>query len=276
MNSFGFGGSNSHAVLEDALSFLRLRGLTANHCTREALPVSEAPANIKSPNITVPTNSALHIAKDEQQATQMWDHRADGIRKQRLSLESETRFPPTREMTSGCPTMENEQPDEDTNSSRSRLLIWTAADEGATIRLTDAYHNHFSEKLPDGFNSVSYLEDLSYTLAFRRSSLPWKSFAVVDSVAALANLKALLLPPVRSSEKLGIGFVFTGQGAQYKEMGMGLLIYPVFANALRAFDVSLREFGCEWSVFGMCALLTSHDSFGKSPVELWHDEISGI
>ena len=38
VNSFGFGGSNSHVVLEDALNFLRLRGLKANHCTSEKPP----------------------------------------------------------------------------------------------------------------------------------------------------------------------------------------------------------------------------------------------
>ncbi|RDL41700.1 Thiolase-like protein [Venustampulla echinocandica] len=33
VNSFGFGGTNSHVVLDDAYNFLRLRNITANHCT---------------------------------------------------------------------------------------------------------------------------------------------------------------------------------------------------------------------------------------------------
>lgn len=38
MNSFGFGGSNSHVVLDDAYNFLLSRGLTGNHCTIESPP----------------------------------------------------------------------------------------------------------------------------------------------------------------------------------------------------------------------------------------------
>ena len=33
MSSFGFGGSNTHVVLDDAHHFLKLRGLAGNHCT---------------------------------------------------------------------------------------------------------------------------------------------------------------------------------------------------------------------------------------------------
>lgn len=40
VNSFGIGGTNPHAFLEDAYNFLRLRNLTANHCTVSKLPKS--------------------------------------------------------------------------------------------------------------------------------------------------------------------------------------------------------------------------------------------
>ncbi|KAL9618085.1 MAG: hypothetical protein Q9160_007155 [Pyrenula sp. 1 TL-2023] len=33
INSFGFGGANSHAILDDALSFFRKHGVQGNHCT---------------------------------------------------------------------------------------------------------------------------------------------------------------------------------------------------------------------------------------------------
>ncbi|KAK4212160.1 hypothetical protein QBC37DRAFT_288666 [Rhypophila decipiens] len=42
VNSFGFGGSNTHVVLDDALHYLQSRGITANHCTT-ATPMASSP-----------------------------------------------------------------------------------------------------------------------------------------------------------------------------------------------------------------------------------------
>lgn len=33
MNSFGFGGTNTHVILDDAFHYFQERGLTGNHCT---------------------------------------------------------------------------------------------------------------------------------------------------------------------------------------------------------------------------------------------------
>lgn len=57
--------------------------------------------------------------------------------------------------------------------------------------------------------SVEYLDSLSYTFAYRRSSLPWKSFSVVNSAAKLRSSEVSLSHPVRSSKKLGLAYVFT-------------------------------------------------------------------
>ena len=36
MNSFGFGGSNVHVVLDDVFHYFRLHGFNGNHCTAES------------------------------------------------------------------------------------------------------------------------------------------------------------------------------------------------------------------------------------------------
>ena len=42
VNSFGFGGTNGHVVLDDAYNFLKGRGLQGNHCTAVNVPVIDS------------------------------------------------------------------------------------------------------------------------------------------------------------------------------------------------------------------------------------------
>lgn len=70
---------------------------------------------------------------------------------------------------------------------------------------------------------------------------------MVDGLTAqaLSNLK-----PIRSSEDLGLAFVFTGQGAQYINMGLGLEQYPVYRETLENINEIYSSFGCSWNLFG--------------------------
>lgn len=99
----------------------------------------------------------------------------------------------------------------------------------------------------------TFLDRLSYTLATKRSVLPWKSFAVASSLSELT--KALspdaLAMPLRSSSTSDprLAFVFTGQGAQWYAMGQGLSIFPAFKASMDASERMLRsDLGCPWSL----------------------------
>ena len=135
-------------------------------------------------------------------------------------------------------------------SSKPRLLVWSAADEKGVGRMIDAYDEHFTHTASFPHSTCEYLDNLAYTLALRRSSLPWRSYAVVDSKSLFGDLKALVSTPVRSSKNREIVFVFTGQGAQYRDMGLELLEYQVFRNTLRSADEEFRGMGSPWSLFG--------------------------
>jgi acyl transferase domain-containing protein/NADPH:quinone reductase-like Zn-dependent oxidoreductase/NADP-dependent 3-hydroxy acid dehydrogenase YdfG len=50
VNSFGYGGSNSHVVLDDAYNYLRLRGIKGNHCTIEEPPAQDTLDNVDLTN----------------------------------------------------------------------------------------------------------------------------------------------------------------------------------------------------------------------------------
>lgn len=212
VNSFGFGGANSHAILDDAYNFLRLNNLAGKHCTVEKPPSVE---------------------------------------------ESSYAFTPT---PAGVVPVVNNAPHQkpinkrDSNSE-SKLLVWSAADEAGLGRLAKVYNRHFMEMSPRSVETDAYLSNLAYTLAFRRSRLPWKSFAVVKSISDLREMGVSLSQPIRSTQKLSIGYVFTGQGAQFSGMGQELLAYPVFKNALLKAESYLHHYGCQWSLKGTDAFI---------------------
>ena len=45
MNSFGYGGSNAHCVLNDAFNYLKIRGIRGKHCTAPLPPRPEEPCS---------------------------------------------------------------------------------------------------------------------------------------------------------------------------------------------------------------------------------------
>ena len=118
------------------------------------------------------------------------------------------------------------------------------------VCMMDVWQEYLQKPLSANVPEEIYMDKLAYTLEHRRSSLPWKSFALIDSASKLARIKSLISRPVLSRKQNSIGFTFTGQGAVYNRMGLALLAYPVFRDALESFDKQLMLLGCEWSVFG--------------------------
>ena len=138
--------------------------------------------------------------------------------------------------------------------SQPKLLVWSSSDECGIERLAKSYRDHLSHvSLADPSESSSYLENMLYTLSEKRSKLPWKSYFVCDSVPELArSLPEKLSRPMRSPRTAPkLGFVFSGQGAQWHAMGRELFIYPVFKDSLCNADKFLRSLGCQWSLVGM-------------------------
>ncbi|KAI8238831.1 Highly reducing polyketide synthase alt5 [Colletotrichum sp. SAR 10_96] len=121
--------------------------------------------------------------------------------------------------------------------------------EDGTHRQVSTLENYIAQH-PIG--SADALADLAHTLS-RRSLLSWRAFAVVESSDDLKSTIAKSLSPVvfaLPSKTPELGFVFTGQGAQYSRMGLGLLQYEVFRQSLLDCNEYLRSLGCEWSVLG--------------------------
>lgn len=224
VNSFGFGGSNSHVILDDVYNYLRLRGLTAKHCT------TEEPPSIEEISV-LSTSSTERILLDDAHHISANSHAAKDY-PQYINGHNPLGF---------------------VSNAPPKLLVWSSADEGGLSRMADLYSKHLmSTTLSDCDvnKKTTYIDHLAYTLSSRRSSLPWKSFASAHSTSELHNHGVSLSRPVRSSKSLGIAYVFTGQGAQFSGMGKELLIFDVFRDTLQKIEICLRTLGCEWSLQG--------------------------
>ena len=93
------------------------------------------------------------------------------------------------------------------------------------------------------------MESLAFTLGCRRSALSWREAVTASTIAELRELlQSDSADLTRSFDKPSLGFVFTGQGAQWHAMGRELFQYPIFARSLQESDVYLSDFGADWSL----------------------------
>ena len=141
-------------------------------------------------------------------------------------------------------------------TTNPRLLVWSAQDEKGLGRMSAAYQDHLTitHNVAD---ESQFLADLNYTLACKRSRLPWKAFLVADSTSELKQrlAKGFALQ-TRSTREPRIAFVFTGQGTEWIGMGLELLDYPVFVESIIFSQEYLQDLGCTWQLVGM-----SHRSY---------------
>ena len=156
---------------------------------------------------------------------------------------------------------QRDQAGKSSESPTTKLLVWSAADKNALDRLTASYADHFAHGEIDNDDFLVYLNDLAYTLSIRRSFLPWRSFVVADSIQTLKTLASGLSPKVRCVQTPRLGFIFTGQGAQWARMGSELLSYPTFKRSLRNAEEYFHELGAEWILLGVYGVSTSRKLF---------------
>ncbi|KAK2758599.1 Type I Iterative PKS [Arachnomyces sp. PD_36] len=181
-NSFGYGGANAHAILEDADSYLKSRPISHNG----AVGSVDGSHNCAVPRLFVVS------AQDK-----------DGLGRVKTSLASYVR--------------------------RKATEVETGIE-----------------------NPRDFMLRLAYTLSERRSHHQWKTSVISSTLEELCSAlddKENASLVARPSQNPRIGFIFTGQGAQWPRMGIELMDYPVFKESVMSADRYLREeCECPWSV----------------------------
>ncbi|KAF2748444.1 ketoacyl-synt-domain-containing protein [Sporormia fimetaria CBS 119925] len=141
-------------------------------------------------------------------------------------------------------------------SRRLSLLVFSAHDQAALKANLSA--------LQDAIPSLPLL-DVAYTLSERRSRFVHKTFAVVEVDAPSQGLSVPAPTTKTAATQLArIGFIFTGQGAQWPGMGRDLFEYAVFSASIAAQDAVLASLPIapSWTLAG---LLKSGSESVKEP-----------
>lgn len=128
------------------------------------------------------------------------------------------------------------------------MFVLTAQDRDGLTRAKTSLAAWLGSK-EEALDDEGFVADLAHTLNTRRSRLQWKTFALGSSLEELAESLDNASLEVMSSTVPRLGFVFTGQGAQWATMGMRLVAFSDFRASIDAADLFLKkELGCRWSV----------------------------
>ncbi|RDW73588.1 reducing type I polyketide synthase [Coleophoma crateriformis] len=243
VNSLGYGGTNAHVILEDA-----------NELNRR-------PKGYSNGKINGFTNGTGRGVIDGT-VNGVTDASSNGISDRDVDevsngTSSETTDGTFRSINGGSGTTNAPFDRENTETghiaNKWRFFTLSAKDEDSLKDTIASMRDHLeSYRNKDSLNEESFLDNLAYTLCERRSSFRWIQAFTSQSLDGLISTLGSRKPAFsirRRAESPHIGFIFTGQGAQWHAMGRELLhAYPVFRRTLELADAFLSTQNCPWSL----------------------------
>ena len=141
---------------------------------------------------------------------------------------------------------------DESNNERPRVLC-ISANEKDSLEILTRRIAHFLETQADH----KMFLDAIYTLNQRRSLLSYRvAIQGTSKESFVKQLSNVHSNPNRVSKRPKIGFLFTGQGAQWATMGSQLMrSYPAFSDTLREAERYISQLGAKWSLCGQFAFL---------------------
>ncbi|KAI0394195.1 hypothetical protein F5Y17DRAFT_476000 [Xylariaceae sp. FL0594] len=118
-------------------------------------------------------------------------------------------------------------------TTRSKVLLPFSAHNKLSLELNIRALSEVVSQWP--------LSDIAYTLGCKRSKLSQRTYRIVEKdkpVEGLVLQQPIYATPVQPAR---VGFVFTGQGAQWSAMGAALFEYRTFRSSIDSLDGVLRS-----------------------------------
>jgi acyl transferase domain-containing protein len=146
------------------------------------------------------------------------------------------------------PVTDDDTPD---NAGQGRKLYVVTANDKAALAQAMKNIVIYLEQRPEIFQKA-LLGNLAYTLGQRRSLLQCRAaIPALNSFELIEAINGEKYVSGKETEPLRIGFILTGQGAQWYAMGRELYEqYPIFTQSIQRADQCLAENGAEWSLIG--------------------------
>lgn len=207
VNSFGYGGTNGHCVIDDAENYLASRGIAGN--TKRSV-VSSATRRPPLRSMLTSDSGFVSDASDAESDGESYDQKGKLDRTLFVvSAPDQAALGRIIEAHAGF--------------LQSRLEEDPAAAHELLERLAYTYSNRRS------------------TFQWR------KTVVAESPVDLISKLNGDSAKPTRAGRNPSVMFCFTGQGAQWYGMGRELLRHEVFRRSIKAADKYLNSLGATWS-----------------------------
>ncbi|KAH9863177.1 hypothetical protein IAQ61_009454 [Plenodomus lingam] len=265
LNSFGYGGTNCHVILEapdsrsqvngsnsiklddvkpngSQTNGIKSNGVHSNGIEANGIQSSVVDTNcvtsngINSNGTNTNGMDSNDIKSNSNGINDTTTNKTDPNQTENIKK----KLPDTTQDLSAKPSIQ-----EGPASHSHRLFVISASTEKALLSRTE----DLNQWLKSHQTSTKVLHDLSYTLAVHRSALPYRKAIVASTTEELVAELEVPRPSRKTVSQAPITFVFSGQGAQWHAMGLELIRSShLFQQSMAEMEDTLRRQGCQWSL----------------------------